>query len=64
MKRVTGIGGIFFKARKPTELQAWYKQRLGIDIQEWGGTAFTWRDYAEPKKSDSFEDVIRWERPS
>ena len=41
MKRVTGIGGIFFKAKDPVALRAWYKKHLGIDVQEWGGTAFT-----------------------
>lgn len=44
MKRVTGIGGVFFKARDPVALRAWYKRHLGIDVQEWGGTAFTWTD--------------------
>jgi len=44
MKRVTGIGGIFFNAKDPVALRAWYKQQLGIDVQEWGGTAFTWTD--------------------
>jgi predicted enzyme related to lactoylglutathione lyase len=44
VKRVTGIGGIFFKARDAKALQAWYKQHLGIDVQDWGGTAFTWTD--------------------
>jgi predicted enzyme related to lactoylglutathione lyase len=44
MKRVTGIGGIFFKAADAAALQAWYKRHLGIDVQEWGGTAFTWTD--------------------
>lgn len=44
MKRVTGIGGIFFKARDAAALQAWYKRHLGIDVQPWGGTAFTWTD--------------------
>jgi predicted enzyme related to lactoylglutathione lyase len=42
MKRVTGIGGIFFKARDPEALRAWYQRHLGIDVQEWGGAAFTW----------------------
>src|SRR5208283_2816456 len=46
MKRVTGIGGIFFNANDPVALRAWYKQHLGIDVQEWGGTAFTWTDAA------------------
>ena len=44
MKRVTGIGGIFFIAKDAPALQAWYKRHLGIDIQEWGGAAFTWAD--------------------
>lgn len=44
MKRVTGIGGIFIKARDPKALQAWYKRHLGIDVQAWGGTAFRWTD--------------------
>ena len=44
MKRVTGIGGIFFKAKDAPALQAWYRRHLGIDVQDWGGTAFTWAD--------------------
>ena len=46
MKRVTGIGGVFFSAKDPVALRAWYKTHLGIDVQEWGGTAFTWTDAA------------------
>jgi predicted enzyme related to lactoylglutathione lyase len=46
MKRVTGIGGIFFNAKDPVALRAWYRKHLGIDVQEWGGTAFRWTDAA------------------
>ena len=46
MKRVTGIGGIFFTAKYPVALRAWYQRHLGIDVQSWGGTAFTWADAA------------------
>ena len=42
MKRVTGIGGIFFKAKDAEGLRAWYKDHLGIDVQVWGGAAFDW----------------------
>ena len=42
MRRVTGIGGVFFKAQDPGALRAWYKEHLGIDVQEWGGAAFPW----------------------
>lgn len=44
MKRVTGIGGIFFNASDPAALRAWYKQHLGVDVQDWGGAAFSWSD--------------------
>lgn len=44
MKRVTGIGGVFFKAKDPSALQSWYKRHLGIDVQEWGGAVFQWAD--------------------
>lgn len=46
MKRVTGIGGIFFKSKDPGALCAWYRKHLGIDVQEWGGAAFVWADEA------------------
>ena len=48
MKRVTGIGGIFFKAKDAPALQDWYKRHLGIDVQAWGGTAFPWADGEYP----------------
>jgi predicted enzyme related to lactoylglutathione lyase len=46
MKRVTGIGGIFFHAQDPAALGAWYRDHLGIDVQAWGGAAFPWTDDA------------------
>jgi hypothetical protein len=32
MKRVTGIGGVFFKSKDPKALGGWYKTHLGIDV--------------------------------
>ena len=46
MSRVTGIGGIFLKAKDPEMLRGWYKAHLGIDVQVWGGTSFRWVDSA------------------
>ena len=46
MNRVTGIGGVFFHAKDPVALRAWYQAHLGIDVQAWGGAAFTWADAA------------------
>ncbi|MCJ0826350.1 VOC family protein [Luteimonas sp. 50] len=42
MKRVTGIGGIFFKAKDPAALGAWYRDHLGLDVTDWGGAVFEW----------------------
>jgi predicted enzyme related to lactoylglutathione lyase len=44
MTRVTGIGGIFFKAKDAPALRDWYQRHLGIDVQPWGGAAFHWVD--------------------
>jgi len=42
MKRVTGIGGIFFKAADPKALAVWYRDHLGLDVNDWGGAVFKW----------------------
>ena len=49
-KRVTGIGGLFFKAENPTELKAWYKNHLGFHTDDWGCT-FWWKDELNKKSS-------------
>jgi predicted enzyme related to lactoylglutathione lyase len=49
MERVTGIGGVFFKARDHEALIAWYRRHLGIDVQEWGGCAFPWHRPEAPE---------------
>jgi predicted enzyme related to lactoylglutathione lyase len=36
---VTGIGGVFFKAKDPKALAAWYRDVLGLPLQPWGGAA-------------------------
>jgi catechol 2,3-dioxygenase-like lactoylglutathione lyase family enzyme len=46
MQRVTGIGGIFFKAQDPAALGEWYRKHLGIAVEAWGGAAFRWVDGA------------------
>ncbi|HVP84325.1 MAG TPA: VOC family protein [Rhizomicrobium sp.] len=35
--RITGIGGIFFKSKDPKALAAWYRDVLGIAVEDWGG---------------------------
>ncbi|MDC1067901.1 VOC family protein [Candidatus Kapabacteria bacterium] len=41
MAKITGIGGIFFKAAQPEKLKEWYKDNLGIDVGEFGAN-FHW----------------------
>ncbi|MBL8347134.1 MAG: VOC family protein [Rubrivivax sp.] len=47
--RVTGIGGIFFKARDAGALREWYRRHLGLDIESWGGTVFRWQHEGNPQ---------------
>jgi len=42
-KRVTGIGGLFFKTEDPVKLKEWYKNHLGFNVNDWGCT-FLWKD--------------------
>lgn len=53
-KRVTGLGGVFFKVKNPAKLGGWYRKHLGLDVSEqWCGTSFNWRDAKQPKKKGS-----------
>ena len=69
MKRVTGIGGIFFKAKNAERLRAWYRDHLGIAIEAWGGTVFRWHDPDRPEGSGAtvwsvFDDASTYFAPS
>lgn len=49
MKRVTGIGGIFFKCKDPEKTKEWYRKHLGIKSGRHGGT-FEWRHSEDASK--------------
>lgn len=51
MGHVVGIGGVFFKSKDPKALAAWYRDKLGIDVADWGGAIFPLRDPAAAPKS-------------
>lgn len=41
MEKVTGIGGVFFKADDADALRRWYQEHLGIDVDpSYGGAQF------------------------
>jgi catechol 2,3-dioxygenase-like lactoylglutathione lyase family enzyme len=37
MARITAIGGIFFKSADPKALIQWYRDTLGLNVEDWGG---------------------------
>ena len=47
MERVTGIGGVFLRAKDPTSLMAWYREHLGVESSFEFGTVFAWREPAD-----------------
>ena len=70
MARVTGIGGVFLKAKDPKALNAWYAQHLGIVMSPWGGAKLLWSDEVpagtgnnawslEPETTDHFPPTQR-----
>lgn len=68
MKKVTGIGGIFFKSRNPQLIKEWYKKHLGMNVDEYG-TSFESRDSDNPDKKtflqwSPFSDETNYFEPS
>jgi predicted enzyme related to lactoylglutathione lyase len=68
MKKVTGIGGIFFKSKDPKKLKEWYKTHLGLDTNDYGAN-FEWREDADPTKQGStawspFAETTKYFDPS
>ena len=55
MRRVTGIGGVFFKADDPENLYNWYEKHLGIRRED-GYVGFRWRDADDPQE----EGLTAW----
>ena len=68
MKKVTGIGGIFFKCQDPNKIKEWYKTHLGLDTNDYGAT-FDWREDLDPTKKGSttwspFTEKTKYFEPS
>lgn len=68
MKKVTGIGGIFFKCKDPNKMKAWYKEHLGLDTNQYGATFEWWQDAEGSKKGSTqwstFSDTTKYFEPS
>jgi predicted enzyme related to lactoylglutathione lyase len=68
MKKVTGIGGIFFKCKDPNKMKDWYKTHLGLNTNQYG-TVFEWRQGADTTKKgftqwSPFKETTKYFEPS
>ena len=68
MKKVTGIGGVFFKCKDPKAVNEWYKTHLGFDTTPYG-TSFEWRDAEDTTKKGTtvwnpFKEETKYFEPS
>ncbi len=68
LKRVTGIGGIFFKCADPQKMREWYKTHLGLNTNPYG-TVFEWRHATDSSKKgfsqwSPFKETTKYFEPS
>src|SRR5450432_1796538 len=67
-KKVTGIGGIFFKCKDPGKMREWYKAHLGLNTNQYGAV-FEWRQGADTTKKgftqwSPFSEKTKYFEPS
>ncbi len=68
IKKVTGIGGIFFKCKDPQKMREWYKSHLGLNTNQYGAV-FEWRQGADTTKKgftqwSPFSEKTKYFEPS
>ena len=68
MKKVTGIGGIFFKCKDTKKMNEWYKTHLGLNTTDYGVT-FEWREAEDSTKKgqtqwSTFAEITKYFDPS
>ena len=67
-KRVTGIGGIFFKCKDPKKMREWYSVHLGLNTNDYG-SVFEWYQGADSTKKgftqwSPFSEKTKYFEPS
>lgn len=68
VKKVTGIGGIFFKCKDPKKMREWYATNLGLNTNAYGAV-FEWRQGADTSKKgftqwSPFKETTKYFEPS
>ncbi len=58
MKRVTGIGGVFFKAKDPKAMYAWYEKHLGLKSGH-GFVDFAWKDSETGEEAHTYWTLFK-----
>lgn len=58
MKKVTGVGGVFFKCKDPKAVNEWYKAHLGFDTSQYG-TSFEWLQ-SDPDSGVTKKGLTQW----
>src|SRR5882762_5148179 len=60
MEKVTGIGGLFFRAHDPKALASWYQQHLGVSVtpSSYGGSV--WEQEAGPTVFAPFAETTKY----
>jgi catechol 2,3-dioxygenase-like lactoylglutathione lyase family enzyme len=63
---ITGIGGIFFKSKDPKALAAWYRETLGLKLEDWGGAMLGYDAPQHPPVVTwmPFKDTTKYMAPS
>ena len=63
---ITGVGGIFFKAKDPKTLAAWYRDTLGLPLEPWGGAALRYDAAKHPPAAawNAFPATTKYFAPS
>jgi glyoxylase I family protein len=56
MEKVTGIGGVFFRAKDPAALKRWYQEHLGLSVTPADSEQVPWKQEAGPTVFEPFPD--------
>jgi catechol 2,3-dioxygenase-like lactoylglutathione lyase family enzyme len=67
-KKVTGLGGIFFKCKDPKKMREWYQTHLGLNTNQYGAV-FEWRQGEDTTKKgftqwSPFNEKTKYFEPS
>jgi len=68
MKKVTGIGGIFFKCKDPKKMTEWYQKHLGLNTNPYGASFEWYEGFDSTKKAQTqwtpFPETTKYFEPS